>query len=137
MGELELSRKHLECMHEGVWLNDEVINFYLGLLQEREKLTAKGGQPRVHFHNTFFYKKLFSGQMQYEFKSVQRWTTEKRLGYNIMDCELIVVPVHQELHWVLAVIDLKERLVKYLDSLKGIDRQCLVRPRAPAALHTP
>lgn len=125
MGELELSRKHLECMHEGVWLNDEVINFYLGLLQEREKLAAKGGQPRVHFHNTFFYKKLFSGSQSYDFKSVQRWTTEKRLAYSIMDCELVVVPVHQELHWVLAVISLKERHVKYLDSLKGVDRDCL------------
>jgi len=59
--------------------------------------------------------------------TARRWTTEKRLGYRIMDCELIVVPVHQEMHWVLAVINLKERIVSYLDSLKGLDSACQER----------
>jgi len=147
MGELELSRHHMECMQEGVWLNDEVINFYLGLLQDREKRVANGGQPRVHFHNTFFYNKLYRGQREYNFKAVSRrdrarrfahfarliyppsfrWTAEKRLGYHIMDCELIIVPVHQEMHWVLAVIDVKLCLVSYLDSLRGVDRECQVQ----------
>lgn len=80
MGELELTRKHMECMHEGVWLNDEVINFYLGLLQERENLAAGGKQPRVHFHNTFFYNKLYSGQREYSFKAISRCAERLRLA---------------------------------------------------------
>jgi hypothetical protein len=31
--EMELTQEHLRCMQLGVWLNDEVINFYIGLLQ--------------------------------------------------------------------------------------------------------
>ena len=119
---------HMECMREGTWLNDEVINFFLGLLQDRENRAAGGKQPRVHFHNTFFYNKLYSGTGEYVFKSVSRWTTEKRLGYSLLGCDLVIVPVHQAMHWVLAVIDIKARLVSYYDSLKGVDPACLVRP---------
>lgn len=79
-------------MQEGEWLNDEVradlspctlllsrllrrvrqvINFYLGLLQERE-LRLNPKQPRVHFHNTFFYNKLFADSREYNYKAVAR-----------------------------------------------------------------
>ena len=50
----------------------QVINFYLGLLQDREVARAGGGQPRVHFHNTFFYNKLYKGTGSYDFKAVSR-----------------------------------------------------------------
>ncbi len=95
----------------------QVINFYLGLLQHRQ-LEADGKQPRVHFHSTFFYNKLFRDEHVYNFKPIsrrarthvcplhlrcnthssvrlRRWTTEKRLEYRILDCDLIVVPIHQ------------------------------------------
>jgi len=120
----------MECMHDGRWLNDEVINFYLALLLHRE-LQVDGHRPRVHFHSTFFYNKLFADQNEYNFKLVSRWTTEKRLGYKLLDCDLVVVPVHQAMHWVLAVIDIKQREITYLDSLGGVDRNCLVRNCGP------
>ena len=72
----------------------QVINFYLALLQDRE-LALNGKQPRVHFHNTFFYNKLYADSGEYNFKAVQRWTSEKKLGYSILDCDLVVIPVHQ------------------------------------------
>jgi sentrin-specific protease 1 len=59
--------------------------------------------------------------------AARSWTTEKKLGYSIMDCDLVCVPVHQEVHWVLAVIDIKRREVRYYDSLGGVDRSCMVR----------
>lgn len=37
---------------------------------------------------------------------------------SILDCDRIVVPVHQGLHWVCAVIDLQHRKFVYYDSLK-------------------
>lgn len=99
-GFIEITRKIMDCMRLGQWLNDEVINFYLGLLQEREiaagrVLPDKRVQPRVHFHNTFFYNKLFADSQKYGYKNVQRWTSEKKLGYSILDCDLVLVPVHQ------------------------------------------
>ncbi len=49
----------------------QVINFYLGLLQDRE-LRLNPKQPRVHFHNTFFYNKLFADSREYNYKAVGR-----------------------------------------------------------------
>lgn len=48
-----------------------MINFYLALLQERE-LRLNATKPRVHFHNTFFYNKLYADSGQYNYKSVAR-----------------------------------------------------------------
>ena len=77
-----------------------------------------------------------------------RWTSETKLGYNVLKCDQIVVPVHQvrtpccwcmlarkvrreaspqEMHWVLAVIDVKKQEVCYMDSLGGVDRMCQAR----------
>ena len=33
---IDISRKDMRCLDGVNWLNDEVINFYLSLLQERE-----------------------------------------------------------------------------------------------------
>jgi Ulp1 family protease len=62
---------------------------------------------------------------------VRRWTLPKRLASVgqasecILDCDRIIVPVHQGLHWVCAVIDLQNQKLVYYDSLKGEDRRCL------------
>jgi sentrin-specific protease 1 len=172
MGELDITRHNFECMRDGKWLNDEarhsavsaaawasharaarpraqLINFYLGLLQVRE-LGLNAKKPRVHFHNTFFYNKLYADNRDYSYKAVARWTSEKKLGYSILDCDLVVVPVHQarraalrlacgmrapadgcaraqDVHWVLAVCDLQQHEIRYYDSLGGVDQSCLVR----------
>ena len=55
---------------------------------------------------------------------VRRWTMPKRLAVSgqasesILDVDRIVVPVHQGMHWVCAVIDLQQRKFIYYDSLK-------------------
>ena len=36
----------------------------------------------------------------------------------------------QHVHWVLAVIDLRQRQVRYYDSLGGVDESCMVRCRS-------
>ncbi|KAK1408652.1 hypothetical protein QVD17_40618 [Tagetes erecta] len=114
----------LRCLRPGAWLNDEVINVYLELLKEREKKEPKKFL-KCHFFNTFFYKKLISGKTGYDYKSVRRWTTQRKLGYSLLECDKIFVPVHKEIHWCLAVINKKEEKFQYLDSLGGIDRQVM------------
>nr|XP_043606017.1 ubiquitin-like-specific protease ESD4 isoform X2 [Erigeron canadensis] len=114
----------LRCLRPGAWLNDEVINLYLELLKEREKKEPKKFL-KCHFFNTFFYKKLISGRTGYDYKSVRRWTSQRKLGYSLQECDKIFVPVHKEIHWCLAVINKKEKKFQYLDSLGGIDRQVM------------
>ncbi|KAI3501692.1 hypothetical protein L1887_29651 [Cichorium endivia] len=114
----------LQCLRPGAWLNDEVINVYLELLKERENKEPEKFL-KCHFFNTFFYKKLVSGNIGYDYKSVRRWTTQRKLGYSLLECDKIFVPVHKETHWCLAVINKKEEKFQYLDSLGGVDKQVM------------
>jgi sentrin-specific protease 1 len=67
--------------------------------------------------------KLFQDDGEYDYNKVRRWSTEKKLGYLPIKCEKVIVPVHQGVHWVLAVVDLKRKVVSYYDSLLGKDRE--------------
>ncbi|KQK04269.1 hypothetical protein BRADI_2g12720v3 [Brachypodium distachyon] len=117
-----ITREILQCLNDKEWLNDEVINLYLELLKERE-LREPNKFLKCHFFNTFFYKKLINGG--YDYKSVRRWTTKRKLGYNLIDCDKIFVPIHKDVHWCLAVINIKEKKFQYLDSLGYMDMKAL------------
>ncbi|RZF38768.1 hypothetical protein LSTR_LSTR008138 [Laodelphax striatellus] len=96
------------------WLNDKVINFYMNLLIERSK---KEGLPKVHAFATFFYQRLIeSGHA-----SVSRWTKK----VDIFAQDLIIVPVHLRSHWCMAIIDLRNKVVEYYDSMGSHNNECL------------
>lgn len=121
---IEITRENIQCLRNGAWLNDEVINLYFELLKEREKRYPKKFL-KCHFFNTFFFKKLVSGSGGYDFKAVRRWTTQRRIGYGLIECDKIFVPIHKEIHWCLAVINIKDEKFQYLDSLGGRDHNVL------------
>lgn len=94
---LQNTRGDIQTLDNGQWLNDEVINFYMNLLVERNE---NQGYPDLHVFSTFFYPKLkHSG-----YSSVKRWTP----AINLFEKELILVPVHQRVHWSLVVINLRK-----------------------------
>lgn len=121
---IEVTRAIILCLLPGAWLNDEVINVYMQLLKERENRNPDKFL-KCHFFNTFFYNKLFKDKRSYDYKSVRRWTTQKKIGYSLADCDKILVPIHQDIHWCLAVINLRDQKFEYLDSLKGRDENVL------------
>ncbi|KAL3508104.1 hypothetical protein ACH5RR_033486 [Cinchona calisaya] len=121
---ISITGEVLQCLRPRAWLNDEVINLYLELIKEREKREPQKFL-NCHFFNTFFFKKLVSGKGGYNYQSVRRWTSQKKLGYCIIDCDKIFVPIHKEVHWCLAVINKKDKKFQYLDSLGGGDSQVM------------
>ena len=121
-GMLEVTRKDVGTMAPGEWLNDEMVNFTIGTMADREMARRGGKQPKVHFFNTFFVKKLCDGDEGYNYNAVRRWTTKKKLGYDLLECEKLVIPVHQGIHWVLAVVDLAAKKIVFYDSLLGGDK---------------
>ncbi|KAG2263830.1 hypothetical protein Bca52824_070909 [Brassica carinata] len=120
---IDITGQVLQCLTPSAWLNDEVINVYLELLKERETREPKK-YFKCHFFNTFFYKKLVSDS-GYNYKAVRRWTTQRKLGYALIDCDMIFVPIHRSVHWTLAVINNRDRKFLYLDSLNGVDSKIL------------
>ena len=111
-----LSRKDTQTLRGLNWLNDEIINFYMSLICERN--TAKSDSlPKTYAFSTFFYPKLLKDG----FASLKRWTRK----CDIFSYDLILVPVHLGLHWTLAVIDIGCKEVRYYDSMMGNNHDCL------------
>ncbi|CAN8260215.1 unnamed protein product [Cochlearia groenlandica] len=121
---IDITVEHLRCLKPGQWLNDEVINLYLVLLKEREAREPKKFL-KCHFFNTFFYTKLVNSGSGYNYGAVRRWTSMKKLGYHLIDCDKIFIPIHMNIHWTLAVINVKDRKFQYLDSFKGREPKIL------------
>lgn len=89
------------------WLNDEVINFYMELLGERSR--NNDSLPKVHGMNTFFLKRL----METGYSGVRRWTRKVDLFAH----DIIPVPVHKGIHWCMAIIHMRNKTIKYYDSM--------------------
>ncbi|XP_029462336.1 sentrin-specific protease 2 isoform X2 [Rhinatrema bivittatum] len=103
---LQLTRGDIWTLKNHHWLNDEVINFYLSLLVERNK---EQHLPRLHVFSTFFYPKLYSGG----YYSVRRWTKH----VNLFENDLILIPIHLRVHWSLVAVDLRKKTIAYHDSM--------------------
>jgi len=52
---LRITRGDIQTLKNYHWLNDEVINFYMNLLVERNK---KQGYPALHAFSTFFLSQI-------------------------------------------------------------------------------
>ncbi|KAL0078941.1 hypothetical protein J3Q64DRAFT_1809071 [Phycomyces blakesleeanus] len=99
-----------------VWLNDEIINFYMEMLSDRSKANPKEYLD-IHCFNTFFFSTLSESGYQ----KVRRWT--KRI--DIFSKDLVFAPINQSLHWTLGVIDIKNKKVYVYDSLGGAHQRGL------------
>ncbi|KAK9509937.1 hypothetical protein O3M35_004823 [Rhynocoris fuscipes] len=97
------------------WLNDEIINFYTTLIMERSKTNTN--LPKVYSFSTFFYLRLVNSGYQ----GVKRWTKK----VDIFEHDLIIIPVHLQMHWCLAAIDRVNKTINYYDSMGTNNDPCL------------
>ena len=122
---IPITRKDLDTLRGLNWLNDEIINFYLQMIVERNKNTDKEKYPnipdnwaKVYAMNTFFLPKLRTTG----YSAIKRWTRK----VDIFSFDKILVPVHLDVHWCLAVIDLKKKGVYFYDSM-GSDKNDILK----------
>eukprot|EP00891_Asterochloris_glomerata_P005865 jgi/Astpho2/5865/Aster-x1327 len=105
----------LATLQGTAWLNDEVINYYLQLIQDRnEKQQAADPafKVSVQFLNTFFWPKLVQGGHA----AVRRWTRKR----HVLAADLVLIPInHCNLHWCLATIAPSAGTLSYFDSMGG------------------
>ena len=110
----------------GRWLTDENMNFYMALLNDRaRRMIEEEAGPKCYFTNTFFLEKLYRGKGSYEYKGVRTWTRKKKIGVDVTQCDKVIVPVHQRVHWCCAVVDIAREELVYYDSMHGKDTQVL------------
>ena len=107
---LSVTRRDVRTLIGLNWLNDEVINMYMALIASMEN-TATKNPPTTYAFSTFFISSLESKG----YEGVRRWT--RRI--NLFSYELVLIPIHVRVHWILALIDMKQKTVVLLDSLGG------------------
>ncbi|XP_076841297.1 sentrin-specific protease 7b [Brachyhypopomus gauderio] len=108
-GGITVTTEDLECLRDGEFLNDVIIDFYLKYLHLER---ADGGvADRAHIFSSFFYKQLTrksnsseeeaGGTAQYRrHRRVKTWTRH----VDIFSKDYLFIPVNQEAHWYLVVI---------------------------------
>ena len=100
----------IQCLKPTVWLNDEVINFYIEMMSERVK--SKG----VYCFSSFFMIKLLDKD-KFTYKRVSRWP--KKAKVNVCELKKIFIPIHVPGHWAVVFIDVLNKEIYYYDSLQG------------------
>lgn len=90
----------------------------MNLLTERGELRAKDGYPKVYAFNTFFTQRLVASGHA----GVKRWTKK----VDLFSFDIIPVPVHVgNVHWCMAIINMKEKTIKYYDSMGATNNRVL------------
>eukprot|EP00939_MAST-03C_sp_MAST-3C-sp1_P002489 g2489.t1 len=106
-----VTRRKIQCLRHGTWINDEVFNFFMADLSDRT--------PDVLCFSSFFFAKLTENR--YTYANVRRWTRK----IDVTALKKIVVPIHLPKHWAVAVIDIQRKQFLYYDSL---DEDCANGP---------
>jgi len=115
---IPMTRYKLSCLRPCTWLNDEVINFYLNLLKEREDRRCAQDMTRRQswYFSSFFMEKLLETDKKYNFANVKRWSKK----FDVFAMEKIFFPINQKnTHWTLAVIFVQQKRIRYYDSMAG------------------
>uniref|UniRef100_A0A8C1PYL9 SUMO specific peptidase 7b n=2 Tax=Cyprinus carpio TaxID=7962 RepID=A0A8C1PYL9_CYPCA len=100
-GGITVTTEDLECLKDGEFLNDVIIDFYLKylLLERADKDVAE----RSHIFSSFFYKQLTRKNTSSPYRRHQRVRTWTR-HVDIFSKDYLFIPVNQEAHWYLVVI---------------------------------
>ncbi|KAL6941869.1 hypothetical protein ACO0QE_003030 [Hanseniaspora vineae] len=102
--QLEITKRDFKTLTPGRWLNDTVIEFYMKHIEAENKKTV--------CFNSFFFTAL----SQRGHKGVARWMKRKKA--DICQLDKIFVPINVgQSHWVLGMIDIKNKKIVYTDSL--------------------
>ncbi|XP_060111795.1 sentrin-specific protease 3 [Heteronotia binoei] len=104
-----LTMDDLQTLYGPNWLNDQVMNMYGDLVMDTVP-------EKVHFFNSFFYDKLRTKG----YEGVKRWTK----NVDIFNKELLLIPIHLEVHWSLICVEVKKKKITYLDSQRTLNRRC-------------
>ncbi len=126
----DISQSKLSCLRDGEWINDEIINATM-LILEKKHSPLSPIKPS-HIFSTFFYSKLAEERGGYNYASVKRWTkcakdsavprveVEGAHWLNVFLFDKVYIPINvSNTHWFLAVLDMESKVVRFHDSLGG------------------
>uniref|UniRef100_A0A914C4X2 Ubiquitin-like protease family profile domain-containing protein n=1 Tax=Acrobeloides nanus TaxID=290746 RepID=A0A914C4X2_9BILA len=102
-----VTRKDFKTLDNRNWLNDQVIDYYLGMISDRSEKNSS--LPKVYCVSSFFYASILS----HGYKNVKRWLRK----VDLFSFDIVFIPIKDKDHWTLMVVDIAKRKLNYLDSL--------------------
>jgi sentrin-specific protease 1 len=102
LGNADVTGRHMQCLRDGEWLNDDIINAYVTLLN----MQLQESDPSVFIANTFWVAKF--GSKKFDAQAFSRFL--KRSHIESEKLTKLILPVHVENnHWCLPSIDIPIR----------------------------
>ncbi|KAL1915273.1 uncharacterized protein VTP21DRAFT_7549 [Calcarisporiella thermophila] len=102
-GGVTLTQEDAGRLNDGEFLNDNIIEFYLGWFREKLEKQNKKLADKVHIFNSFFYRRLTQGKTtdaREMYSRVRKWTAK----VDLFQKNYIFVPINESLHWYLILI---------------------------------
>jgi Ulp1 family protease len=99
------------------WINDEIVNFCMDMLQDRDQLLCGLNESRKksHFFNSFLMAKILAGE------DVSRWTRSpiERHKIDVFSLDKIFIPINfEDTHWMMAIIFIDRKEICIFDSFR-------------------
>jgi len=112
---IPITRSKILCMRNGIWLNDEIINYCVSMLQLRDDQNPKH-TLKSHLFNTFFMDKLLNDSKRYNYNNVKRWTKK----FTVADLDKVIIPINiLNNHWTLGAIYIQQKKIYFYDPTRG------------------
>ncbi len=102
-----LNTGDLERLDEGVFFNDNLIDFYTRYM--REEIWSAEVKSRIHVFSCHFYEKLteksetFDSKRSINYENVRTWTKD----FNIFQKDYVIIPINGSAHWSLMIVHFK------------------------------
>jgi len=111
MNRIELTRHDAHTLLPREFLNDQVINYYMALIQAR---ALSGVGLKTHVVSSFFWTKLLQGDDPHgTYKNVERWIKD----VDLFAMDLVLVPINiAHTHWFLGAVYPKRCVIATPDS---------------------
>jgi hypothetical protein len=102
--------------YEG-WINDEIVNFCMDMLQDRDRILCSLNQSRKksHFFNSYLMAKILADE------DVSRWTRSSRESnkIDVFALDKIFIPINiDDSHWMMAIIFIDRKEICIFDSFR-------------------
>jgi len=118
---IDMTRHKMKCLERSVWLNDEIINFYMEMLKERDTKLCEldpNRKPSWFFSSFLIAKLLEDGD--YSYARVKRWA--KRFDAFAQDKIFFPINIANN-HWVLVVAYIQKKQVRFYDSFHSTGKK--------------
>jgi Ulp1 family protease len=113
---IPITRETFQRLRPEMWLNDEIINIYMCLLDKRDSklcMLYPEQRKRSLFFNTFSIQLTKIGIEQ-----ANKYCSKGKI--NIFNFKRLYFPINiKNIHWTLIVIDMENKSIVYYDSFHG------------------